>query len=103
MNMNSIKAGLAAALVSGAMLASPVMAEEAMSIEVRYSDLDLSTQEGQDSLERRLNRAAEQVCGINPRVTGVALPSTESRRCYRETVEQFERQIATIAERQQRG
>ncbi len=99
----SIKTGLAAALAASAMLAAPVSAAEGESVAVRYADLDLSTQEGQSALERRLNHAAEQVCGIDRRTSGMALPSMEARRCYRETVKNFEREIAIRAEAQQRG
>lgn len=101
----SMKALGAAALAAAAMIGTPAIAAEAenISIAVRYSDLDLSTKEGQRALERRMENAAEQVCGIDRRTSGVALPSTESMRCYRETVKNFERQIAAVTERQQRG
>lgn len=100
----SIKAGLAAALTAGALLATPAIAAEPQgeTIAVRYSDLDLSTEAGQRALERRLENAAEEVCGIDSRA-GFALPSTESMRCYRETVQNFEREIAARAEAQLRG
>lgn len=98
----SIKAGLAAALVAGAMVSAPVSAAEGHSVMVRYSDLDLSTAEGQATLERRLHKAAERVCGIDSRTFGAVLPSAESRGCYRETVKNFEREIAIRAEAQRR-
>lgn len=98
----SIKAGLAAALAAGALLATPAVAAQGETVSVSYSDLDLSTEEGQRTLERRLNNAAEEVCGIDHRA-GFALPTSESRRCYRETVERFEQEIAVRAEAQQRG
>jgi len=105
MKMISMKAGLAAALAAGAMIATPAVAAEGegATMQVRYSDLDLSTDEGQAALERRLDRAAELVCGIDRRTNGVALPSTEARACYRETIKNFEREIAAVAEQQQRG
>ncbi|RIV89045.1 UrcA family protein [Aurantiacibacter zhengii] len=99
----SIKTGLAAALAASAVLAAPVSAAEAESVAVRYSDLDLSTQAGQAALERRLHRAAEEVCGIDRRTSGAALPSSEARRCYRETILNFDQEIALRAEAQQRG
>ena len=103
MTMISMKAGLAAALAASAMIATPAVAGNAdtLSIQVRYSDLDLSTQAGQETLERRLTRAAEEVCGIDRRTSGPALPSAESRSCYRETVESFDREIAARAQEQQ--
>jgi UrcA family protein len=101
----SMKAGLAAALAASTLIVTPAIAAEAegATIAVRYSDLDLSTQEGQRALERRMENAAEQVCGIDRRTSGNVLPSNESLRCYRETVKNFEREIAAVAERQQRG
>lgn len=99
----SMKAGLAAALAASAMIATPAIAGNADgdSVSVRYSDLNLATQDGQRALERRLNRAAEKVCGIDRRTSGMALPSSESRSCYRKTVEGFEREIATRVHQQQ--
>lgn len=101
----SLKAGLAAALTAGALIAAPAHAakDEGATVHVRYADLDLSTQEGQGTLERRLDHAAQEVCGIDPRTSGRALPTTESRSCYRETIKNFEREIAARAEQQQRG
>lgn len=101
----SIKAGLAAALATSAVIAAPAYAakDEGASVHVRYADLDLSTKEGQDTLERRLDRAAQEVCGIDPRTSGLALPTSESRSCYRETIKNFEREIAVRAEEQLRG
>ena len=101
----SIKSGLAAALTAGALMAAPAHAsnDEMPSVQVRYADLDLSTKEGQDTLDRRLNRAAQQVCGIDPRTSGLALPTSESRSCYRETVKNFEREVAARTAEQQRG
>ncbi len=99
----SMKAGLAAALAASAMIATPAVAgnAEENSVPVRYSDLNLATQDGQRALERRLNRAAEKVCGIDRRTSGMALPSSEARSCYRKTIEGFEREIASRVEQQQ--
>ncbi len=101
--MNSIKAGLAAAFTAGAMIATPALAQSdaLQSVPVQYSDLDLSTDEGQAALERRLDRAAQKVCGIDRRTSGHALPSAEARGCYREVSESFAREIAARTEKQQ--
>lgn len=99
----SIKTGLAVALAASAVIAAPAYAanDEGASVPVRYADLDLSTKDGQDTLERRLDRAAREVCGIDPRTSGFALPSSESRGCYRETIKNFEREVAARTEEQQ--
>ncbi|WAT18132.1 UrcA family protein [Aurantiacibacter sp. MUD11] len=102
----SMKTGLAAAIAASAMIATPALADArdgGETVSVRYSDLDLSTQEGQSALQRRLNRAAEEVCGIDYRTSGRALPSSEARSCYAETIKTFEREIAVRAAEQQRG
>ncbi|MGB3797443.1 MAG: UrcA family protein [Alteraurantiacibacter sp.] len=105
--MFSNTTGLATILAASALIATPALAgsADAASVSVRYSDLDLSTKDGQEALERRLTHAAEKVCGINRRTSGVALPTSESRSCYRETIESFEREIAnsTQEQQQQRG
>ncbi|MFB0611220.1 UrcA family protein [Aurantiacibacter poecillastricola] len=101
--ITTMKAGLAAAIAASAMIATPALAtNELPTATVRYNDLDLSTQQGQDALERRLHNAAREVCGIDPRTTGFALPTAESRKCYSETIKSFEREIALRAEQQQR-
>lgn len=106
MMTKTIKAGLAAAIAASTVLAAPAFAADGVTrtVSVRYSDLDLSTQEGQAALERRLDRAAERVCGIDRRTSGPSMPSTDAMRCYRETVKDFEREIAARAQQQeQRG
>jgi UrcA family protein len=49
--------------LSPAMAAASAPADEARSVDVAYGDLDLSTAKGQARLARRIDRAAEQVCG----------------------------------------
>lgn len=46
-------------------LAAPVAAQT-VSVEVPYGDLDLTKADGRDVLDRRLTRAARQVCGGRP-------------------------------------
>lgn len=48
--------------------ALPARADAARTIEVRYSDLNLSTAEGRKSLQSRVRRAAKTVCGGQPTV-----------------------------------
>lgn len=101
----AINTSLAAAMAASAMFAAPAIAQnsnEAPSVSVRYSDLDLSTREGQDTLDRRMRRAAEEVCGIDHR-DGIRLQSSQVRACYNDVVESFEREIATRVASEQRG
>lgn len=58
---------LAAALLAAAFaVTSPGVAQaddtEPRSLKVRYSDLDLTTRQGQTELERRVERAVKRVC-----------------------------------------
>lgn len=96
----TLKAALATAIAASAMLATPTLAHsntETHSIAVRYSDLDLSTERGTSALERRMVRAAEQICGIDKRTSGRALPTAASRRCLAEIVTGFDHRIAALA------
>jgi UrcA family protein len=72
--------------LAAATLALPAMASESSgsTVSVRYNDLNLATQAGQDELERRLDRAARTVCGLDETRTGTRLPSANARSCYRE-------------------
>jgi UrcA family protein len=56
---------LAAVALTGATLTvgSPAFAQEQDSVRVGYSDLDLSTPQGSERLDRRLRQAAADVCG----------------------------------------
>jgi UrcA family protein len=61
---------------------------------VSYSDLDLNTERGRDALQRRLNRATRQVCGVTGS-TAVRL-STEHRDCLTTARADAQTQYAAI-------
>ena len=63
---------------------------------VHFSDLDLSSTQGQASLEARLRRAANAVCTANygPHPLSEAM---EARRCYRNALQSAHRQVASIS------
>jgi len=95
MRMQSLALALAAAV-----LAAPVAAaDEAPSVGVRYGDLDLTSEEGQRQLDRRLERAAREVCGLNEKVVGSHLRSQHSRECYREARRDLDQQYAQLVSR----
>ena len=54
----------------GLALPTVAIAAENRSIDVQYSDLNLATPEGQKALERRIDKAAKQVCGADEARTG---------------------------------
>ena len=54
---------LVGSLLAGSLAVAPVVsAQEAPSIVVKYSDLDLSTSDGATKLYQRINAAASMVC-----------------------------------------
>lgn len=92
-------------LASAALLAAPAASAQegaTKSVGVQYSDLDLSTEEGREKLDRRINRAAQQVCEANEVATGTRIPQREARECLRNAKQQLDRQIAQVIENQQR-
>jgi len=95
MKMQSLVLALAAAV-----LAVPAAAgDETRSRAVHYGDLDLTSVEGQEQLDVRLDRAARQVCRVNEAVTGSHLRSAESRECYREARRTLDQQYAQLVGR----
>ncbi|AKM09559.1 UrcA family protein [Croceicoccus naphthovorans] len=88
------------AAAAGLAIAAPAFAE---SVSVEYSDLNLSTEAGQKELDRRLNNAARQVCGMDQKLTGTRVPSRESRECYKNARAQFEQSIAAVTAKEARG
>lgn len=63
---------------------------------VTYRDLDLSTAEGRAELDRRIDNAARQVCGVNERQLGSNIMTRESRTCYRSAKRELEQHFAQI-------
>lgn len=85
----------AAALLGLALTAAPALAGEPTQVKVVYSDLDLTTPEGQKTLETRLDAAARKACDYDVRVTGSHLPTSQSRTCYRKATERAQDVMAT--------
>ena len=95
MRMQSLALALAATV-----LAVPVMAAaETRSVNVRYGDLDLTSAEGQERLDQRLERAVRKVCRMDETVTGTLFRSPQSRECYREARRDLDRQYAQLVSR----
>jgi len=95
MRMQSLALALAAAV-----LAVPAAAaDETQSVGIHYGDLDLTSAEGQQQLDIRLERAARKVCRINETTTGTYLRSAQSRECYRAARRDLERQYAEVVNR----
>ena len=83
-----------AALMGGLLAAQPLLAA---SVEVQYDDLDLASDEGRKELDRRIDRAAEQVCGADEVTVGSRVRSRDTRTCIKNAKKQIEQSLAKIA------
>lgn len=72
-------------LAAAAVLASTGAAAQSNVLRtVNYSDLDLSTQSGVVTLERRVARAVKSLCGHDPAISG-SVVDAEQAKCEAET------------------
>lgn len=69
-------------------------ASTGQSVIVGFADLDLSTAAGQQKLERRIERAARQVCRLDDVTTGSRVPSPEASACYRQALRSVRSSVA---------
>ena len=72
---------LAATGIAATLGAVPANAEP-MTIKVPYADLDLHTADGQQELDRRLDRAARKVCGFGAYRPNGPMEIGAARECY---------------------
>jgi UrcA family protein len=56
-------AAAAAALLPSPAAAAPILVEAAPSVKVHFADLNIAAPAGRQTLDRRIARAARQVCG----------------------------------------
>ena len=61
--------------------AAPAVAQEGADIIVTYDDLDLDTAKGQKELDRRIEKAARQVCGLDRQRTGTRMRDRQTTEC----------------------
>jgi UrcA family protein len=91
----STRCAILAAALGAAALATPSLAQASA---VKYADLDLGTSSGQAQLERRIDQAAREACGLDAQRSGTRLGSSEAKKCYTETLASVHKQVAeTIA------
>lgn len=92
--------GLAALAAAApiAIFTAPALAAatESASVAVPYRDLDLASEAGQAELDRRIDRAARHVCGLDQQRTGTRLRASESRKCYREARQALDTRMAEV-------
>ncbi len=80
--------------------AGPAFAE---AVAVTYEDLDLSTEQGRDKLEQRLDRAARQVCGLDDSRTGSRIRSKDASDCYKQARKQLTDSLAAATAQKASG
>lgn len=76
-----MKSLLAALALAAGGVAVPAAAGDTDEIEVKYADLDLSSERGRAALERRIDQAALRKCGRGVS-TGPVLSSGRAKACY---------------------
>ncbi len=94
------------ALAGAALVAAPAASAEqndAQTVGVTVDDLDLATDQGREELDRRIDHAAKEVCGLNDANTGSRVPNRQLRQCYRDAKRQMDRHFAEVVEEQRRG
>lgn len=90
-----------AAAAAAALAATPSVA--APSMEVQYKDLDLASERGQKILERRIDTAARQVCGVGEIRTGTIVPSATARKCYKQALADINERFAMVVDKARKG
>ncbi len=94
------------ALAGVALIAAPAVSaqeRDTRTTGVSYTDLDLNTDEGTTELDRRIDNAAKEVCGMGERQTGSHMVSRDARSCYRDAKRQLDQHFAQVVEEQRRG
>jgi len=98
-------AAMAATTFALAFTASPALADdsEVHTKMVDYADLNLSSPEGQERLERRIESAARSVCSVHENRSGTRLRSPELDACLANARAGAKKQVASIMTDQRRG
>jgi len=94
---------LTGALVAAFLSAPVALIAAPVTVEVKYADLDLSTESGVTQLNRRIDDAAKQICSAGAVRTGTILPSQAEQQCRRETVRKLQERVAAVIQEDQRG
>ncbi len=94
-----------AAALGGMIATAPAQAAstETNTAAVHFKDLDLTTEEGQSELDRRIDKAARAVCGLGEARTGTRLPNRKARECYESALSQLNERVAKLTKKQAAG
>ncbi len=76
---------------------------EKMSVKVRYSDINLATAAGQQTLDNRIEKAVRTVCRVNDLNTGSRQITQEKRDCVTKARADARQQVALVTGDRQRG
>jgi UrcA family protein len=87
-----IAAGICIGGATGVAAAQP----EAVAAKVSYAGLDLSTAAGKEAMERRIEQAAEQLCG-DIKTERLRTVREENARCTRETIANAKIELTRVA------
>jgi UrcA family protein len=99
-----VLAALGAATLTATSVPAFAAGEQGKSVEVQYSDLDLTTPAGAKELDRRLHEAAREVCGMSNMASGSRLRSDSAGACYRDALKQLQARFAgLLGKKQQQG
>ncbi|AOL25042.1 UrcA family protein [Erythrobacter litoralis] len=97
---------ITAAAIGLAFTASPALAAgpaERNTMNVSLAGIDLDTPEGQEMLDRRIERAARDVCQFDRKRTGTRIQSQAATDCYEKAKASAKQQVAAYVEKQRRG
>lgn len=95
---------LAAAAIGTVIAASPAIAgEPKQQMVIKYDDLNLSSEAGQKVLERRIEKAARDVCGLDRQQTGTRFKSRSAQKCYVEAKAKATKSFASLIENRRVG
>jgi UrcA family protein len=89
--------------LAAAMMIVPASAFASTTVELKYDDLDLSTPQGMAQLDKRVERAAKQVCTSHQITTGSIRTGTVDQKCYKEALAKLQDQLAALSARKQQG
>lgn len=101
MEEEMFKTTLTAAALSVAILASPVTAAEGSvpNTTIEFKDLNLTTSEGQEALDRRIDKAARAICQVDDTKTGTRVRSRDRVACVKAAKKSVKKQVAALIER----
>lgn len=73
------------------------------STHITFNDLNLSSPQGQAALERRIDRAAREICGLDNLRLGTRIRDAKALDCFNEARTKAHAQVAIIVERSAKG